>query len=237
MISSRLARELKPSRTEIDAISEDDIEAMGNRTAGTLPQGSATTTDASKEEILKKQFAEISATSQRFKGDNSLGKEAMDDLREKRVMYFEQREDQKRLAKLEKQLKAKPDDADLLAEKNRLETNISDSKLLIEDTLKGRFGGFRAELEAELVKHDQKSATTEKEIEKRGDFFVTTARSTTNQAPPKNLARSSTPTQSGCSRDMDSTLGRSSATRCTSTSSRDTTTSSSVGARPRRTCE
>ncbi|MGN6109436.1 MAG: hypothetical protein ACTHU0_30290 [Kofleriaceae bacterium] len=144
-----------PSRTTI-SVDEKAVEAMGRRTAGapaTLDQQRA---DAALQRSLKAQFSEISATSQRFKGDNLLGKEAMEDLREMRQRYFEQKEHEARLVQVERKLTASPGDPALSREMEALSDEIEAAKPVVAKVLQNHFGGFQAEVQEEIDRNPTK---------------------------------------------------------------------------------
>ncbi len=158
----------KPGRSQLDNFADNDIEAMGKRTAdpnaGT-PQERAK--DAALEGKIRSQYREMSATSDRFKGENSLGEESMDALRDARGRFFELGESKKKEASLAKKLSASPGDADLKQRLQDLQAANAVSDAEIRTTMQTQFAPFQEELQADMERsrndntHDAKFKANE----------------------------------------------------------------------------
>lgn len=142
----------KLGRTMTDGITDAEIQAMGYRTANKTGTPKEVSDDGKLETKVREQYREMSATSQRFKGDNSLGKEGMDQLRAKRIQYLALVESRKKEAALATKLGASPDDADLKQQLKALQDANSISDDEIRNVMKDQFGPWQQELQDDMEK-------------------------------------------------------------------------------------
>lgn len=135
-------------RATLDYFGDDRIEAMGKRTAA----GIASADDDDLEKKIRGQYREMSATSQRFKGENSLGKDNMENLREARTRYFALQKKRDEAAVLARDLAKTPDDENLKTKLADLESANQANESWIRAQMDEAFQPWKDELQIDIEK-------------------------------------------------------------------------------------
>ena len=135
-------------RATLDYLGDDRIEAMGKRTAA----GIASADDDDLEKKIRGQYREMSATSERFKGENSLGKDKMKNLREARALYFALEKKREEAASIARALEKAPNDASLKTKLESLQATNDAQDSVIKAYMDAAFKPWKDELQADIEK-------------------------------------------------------------------------------------
>lgn len=138
----------KRGRATLDYFGDDRIEAMGKRTAA----GATSADDDQLEAKIRGQYREMSATSERFKGENSLGKDKMDNLRDARTRYFSLQTKRDEAAALARDLAKSPDDESLKTKLADLQAANEVAERSIKADMDEAFRPWKDELQTDIEK-------------------------------------------------------------------------------------